>query len=286
MLEPKFTFPKRILIAAFEGWNDAGEAASRAVAVVRDSLGLSSLFEVDSELYFDYQFNRPTVGIREGSQRFITWPSVQIFGPEGRRKNGIYVLTGTEPARNWKQFAREMLSLIDELGIEAVITVGAMLADVPHTRPIAVFSSSDNEKLRLLDGVERSTYEGPIGILSVLGVSAEQLKLPALSLWASVPHYVHNTPSPKAALALVEELEKFLNLTFAHGDLEKDAEEWVANIDSLAEEDEDMARYIEQLEKARDTVDSPEASGEAIAEEFERYLRRRDGGKGESKEPS
>ncbi|MBX3088496.1 MAG: PAC2 family protein [Cryobacterium sp.] len=267
---------ERILIAAFEGWNDAGEAASRAVSHLVEALNLETIFEVDSEHYFDYQFNRPTVEIGENGQREIEWPTVLISGPARPSKGAVYVLSGTEPARNWKQFTSEILGMIEELEIEKVITVGSMLADVPHTRPIAIFASSDNDKLRELPKVERSTYEGPVGILSVLAVAAESVEIPTLSIWASVPHYVHNTPSPKAALALLERLEQYLDRTVDHRDLEKESEDWVKNIDSLAEDDEDMARYIEQLEKARDTVDSPEASGDAIAEEFERYLRHRD----------
>jgi predicted ATP-grasp superfamily ATP-dependent carboligase len=154
-----------------------------------------------------------------------------------------------------------------------------MLADVPHTRPISVFASSENTRVRESLELERSTYEGPVGILSVLSMAAEQAGIPTVSIWASVPHYVHNAPSPKATLALIDKLEELVNVVIPRGTLVDDAAVWESGIDSLAAEDEDMTSYIAGLEKARDTVDSPEASGEAIAHEFEKYLRRSDDGR-------
>jgi len=157
------------------------------------------------------------------------------------------------------------------------VFLGAMLADVPHTRPISIFASSENASVREQLGVERSSYEGPVGILSVLADAAETAGIPTLSIWASVPHYVHNAPSPKATLALIDKLEEIVDVVIPRGDLVDEAAAWETGIDALASDDDDMSSYIEQLEQARDTVDSPEASGEAIAQEFERYLRREDG---------
>jgi predicted ATP-grasp superfamily ATP-dependent carboligase len=187
------------------------------------------------------------------------------------------VLLGTEPSRGWKTFAAEVLDAIETADVSAVVFLGAMLADVPHTRPISVFASSENAAVRDRFELERSTYEGPVGILSVLSDASERAGIPTLSIWASVPHYVHNAPSPKAMLALIERLEEFVDLDIARGSLLEDSAAWESGIDALADDDDDMRAYITQLEQARDTVDSPEASGEAIAEEFERYLRRRDG---------
>jgi predicted ATP-grasp superfamily ATP-dependent carboligase len=189
----------------------------------------------------------------------------------------VHVLLGTEPSRGWKTFAAEVIDAIEAVDVTAVVFLGAMLADVPHTRPISVFASSENDAVRDRFELERSTYEGPVGILSVLGAAAEQAGIPTLSIWASVPHYVHNAPSPKAMLALIERLEEFVDLDIARGTLVEDSAAWESGIDALADDDDDMRAYITQLEQARDTVDSPEASGDAIAEEFERYLRRRDG---------
>ena len=265
------------LVVAFEGWNDAGEAASTAVRTLRDQLGLVPLVEVEPEDYFDYQFNRPVSTFDANGDRVLAWPSVVLSGPIDRGE-GVHVLLGTEPSRGWKTFAEEVLDAISVAGIERIVFLGAMLADVPHTRPIAIFASSENASVRERFDLERSTYEGPVGIISVLADAAEKAGIPTVSIWASVPHYVHNAPSPKATLALVERLEDFLDVPIARGTLVEDAEAWERGIDELASDDDDMTAYIEQLEQARDTVDSPEASGEAIAEEFERYLRKREGG--------
>ncbi|MBX3195979.1 MAG: PAC2 family protein [Microbacteriaceae bacterium] len=271
-----------MLVVAFEGWNDAGEAASGAARAVRDQFGLVPVVELEPEDYFDFQFNRPVTTIDENGERRIEWPQVVLYGPGAGSvppESGmtVHVLLGTEPSRGWKTFSAEVLDAIEAAGISAVVFLGAMLADVPHTRPISVFASSDNEIVRDHFELERSSYEGPVGILSVLSAVTEQAGIPTMSIWASVPHYVHNAPSPKATLALIERLEEFVDLEVDRGSLQEDSAAWESGIDALADDDEDMRAYITQLEQARDTVDSPEASGEAIAEEFERYLRRRDG---------
>ena len=264
-----------MLVVAFEGWNDAGEAASGAVRAVRDQLELDAIVELEPEDYFDYQFNRPVVGFAENGDRVLEWPNVTLYGPPGGV--GIHVLLGTEPSRGWKTFAEETLDAISATDVSAIVFLGAMLADVPHTRPITVFASSENPEVRESFDLERSSYEGPVGIISVLADAAERSGIPTISIWASVPHYVHNAPSPKATLALIERLEEFVDIEVARGSLLEESAAWESGIDALADDDDDMRAYITQLEQARDTVDSPEASGEAIAEEFERYLRRRDG---------
>lgn len=264
-----------VLVVAFEGWNDAGEAASGAVRALRDQLGLVSRLEVEPEDYFDHQFNRPTVSTTEDGTRELEWPGVTLYAPAGG--TGLHVLLGTEPSRGWKTFASEIVDAVEVADVGGIVFLGAMLADVPHSRPISVFAGSDNPAVQDYWELEPSTYEGPVGILSVLGIAAEKAGIPTLSIWASVPHYVHNSPSPKATLALIEKLEEFVDVRVDRGSLVEDAANWEDGIDALAEDDEDMAAYIKQLEQARDTVDSPEASGDAIAEEFERYLRRRNG---------
>lgn len=270
----------RVLVIAFEGWNDAGEAASAAVAMLREGLELYPIAEVDPEDYFDYQFNRPSVAMDDDGSRQLIWPSVTAYAPVNPGADdgaNVYVLSGTEPSRSWQTFSAEILEVIEDAGITGVILLGALLADVPHTRPISIFVSSENPGVRDEFGIERSTYEGPVGILSVLAETAEKAGIPALSIWASVPHYVHNAPSPKATLALIEKLEELIGIEIPRGELQAESTAWETGIDVLAGDDDDMAAYIEQLEQARDTVDSPEASGDAIAEEFEKYLQRRDG---------
>ena len=263
------------LIVAFEGWNDAGEAASSAVRGIRDQLGLVPFVELEPEDYFDFQFNRPLIAFDDNGDRVITWPSVVLSGAVDHEP-GIHVLLGSEPSRGWKTFTEEVLDAISVAGIDRIVFLGSMLADVPHTRPISVFASSENPAIREEFELERSSYEGPVGIISVLADAAERAGIPTVSIWASVPHYVHNAPSPKATLALVQRLENFIALEVERGSLVEDADAWEKGIDALAGEDDDMSAYIEQLEQARDTVDSPEASGDAIAEEFEKYLRKRD----------
>ncbi len=287
----------RLLVVAFEGWNDAGEAATGAVRTLKDLLSVAEVASVDPEVYFDYQFNRPTVSLDDEGRRQIEWPGAVMYGPaspgsavesladdaelmvSGANAGNIYLLLGTEPSRSWKSFAAEILDSALAVDVSGVVFLGAMLADVPHTRPISVFVSSDNPELRAELHIERSNYEGPVGILSVLADAAEKVGIPTMSIWASVPHYVHNAPSPKAVLALIDKLEEMIDVVIPRGDLVNDAAEWESGIDALAAEDEEMAAYIAQLEQARDTVDSPEASGEAIAQEFERYLRKRGDGR-------
>ena len=285
----------RLLVVAFEGWNDAGEAASGAVRALKELLEVYAIAEVDPEDYFDYQFNRPTIANDDDGNRELVWPGVTIYGPttpntaeaadiadnattapaEGSAsRSNVYLLLGTEPSRGWKSFAREILDVIEDNQIQSIVFLGAMLADVPHSRPISIFTSSENPLVRSVLGIERSGYEGPVGILSVLADAAEKAGVATMSIWASVPHYVHNAPSPKATLSLLDKLEEILGVVIPRGDLIEEAAAWESGIDALAGDDEDMASYIEQLEQARDTVDSPEASGDAIAEEFERYLRR------------
>ena len=272
-----------VLVVAFDGWNDAGDAASGAVRLVKDDGDYVPLFAVDAEQYYDFQYTRPMLSIGEDGRRTLAWPGTQIFGPADTSvdaESALYVMIGTEPSRSWKSFAAEVVDAMLAIDISSVVFLGAMLADVPHTRPISIFASSENAELRSELDLERSSYEGPVGILSVIGEAAQKVGIPAVSIWASVPHYVHNAPSPKAMLALLEKLEEVVGLAIPRGDLVEEAEEWERGIDALAAEDEEMASYIAQLEQARDTVDSPEASGEAIAQEFERYLRRRDKGIG------
>jgi hypothetical protein len=289
----------RILVVAFEGWNDAGEAASNAVRTLEEQLELSPIMSIDPEDYFDYQFNRPTVSLDDDGARVLEWPGVSLYGPAGADTaatspvaglagdadmdvtgaNGgnVYLLIGSEPSRGWKTFVAEIIEAIEANGIASIVFLGALLADVPHTRPISVFVSSENPAVRQGLSIERSSYEGPVGILSVLGEAAERAGIPTLSIWASVPHYVHNAPSPKATLAIIDKLEEIIDVVIPRGDLVEEAAAWETGIDALASDDDDMTSYIEQLEQARDTVDSPEASGEAIANEFEKYLRREDG---------
>ena len=276
----------RILVAAFDGWNDAGEAASAAAEQIDDG-AFELVHAVDPELYFDYQWARPTLERDQDGNRSLRWPSARMLRPTRTADDAeprLWLLTGTEPARAWKAFSAEFVDAALSEDITGVVTLGAMLSDVPHTRPISIFASSESAEVRDALGIERSTYEGPIGILSALDHAAEQAGIPALSLWANVPHYVQTGgASPKATLALLDRLHEVTGVDVPRGTLATEAAMWEATIDAAAADDEEMAAYIAQLEAKRDTWDSPDASGEAIAQAFERFFRRNGEGPGEHK---
>ncbi|SDL24306.1 PAC2 family protein [Microbacterium azadirachtae] len=276
----------RILVAAFDGWNDAGEAASAAAEQIDDG-GYDLVHAVDPELYFDYQWARPTLERDQKGNRSLRWPAARMQRPKGVADDAeprLWLLTGTEPARAWQAFSAEFIDSALSEDITGFVTLGAMLSDVPHTRPISIFASSENAEVRDALGIERSSYEGPIGILSALDHAAEQAGIPALSLWANVPHYVQTGgASPKATLALLDRLHEVTGVDVPRGTLATEAAMWEATIDAAAAEDEEMAAYIAQLEAKRDTWDSPDASGEAIAQAFERFFRRNGEGPGDHK---
>lgn len=279
---------RKVLVAAFDGWNDAGEAASAAIAHLRESGAYQPVFSVDPELYFDYQYTRPQTAIDGDGKRVLTWPEATILKPlRPTRSSQLWLLTGVEPARAWQAFAAEFVDVALREDITGFVALGSMMSDVPHTRPISVFAGSDIEQIRSALDLERSTYEGPVGILSVLSHAADAAGIPSASLWASVPHYVAgHTPSPKATLALLDRLEDLTGVPIPRGDLSSQSAAWEASIDAAAADDEEMTEYIRQLERTRDTWDSPEASGDAIAQEFEKYLRRGGSGPGSGDGPS
>ena len=265
-----------VLIAAFEGWNDAGEAASGTIAHLREVWDAQEFADLDSEEYYDYQVNRPHIGTDESGVRSLTWPATRLYIARlPLQPRDVILVQGIEPNMKWQQFVREILALAAELDVRLVVTLGALLSDTPHTRPVPVTGTTADVALQASLGLEQSTYEGPTGIVGVLQEACGRFGVPAISLWAAVPHYVAQPPCPKATLALVRRVEDILDVPVPLGDLVDDARAWELGVDELASEDEEVADYVHQLEEARDTADLPEASGEAIAREFERYLRRR-----------
>lgn len=265
-----------VLVAAFEGWNDAGDAASDAIDHLREVWGAQPLAEMDPEDYYDYQVNRPTIAFDDSGVRRLTWPTTRLYVarlPLATRD--VVLVHGIEPNMRWRQFTDELLGLCAELGVSMAVTLGALLSDSPHTRPVPVTGTATDSGTARRLGVEPSHYEGPTGIVGVLQDACARRSLPSVSLWAAVPHYVAQSPSPKATLALVRRVEDLLDVPVPLGDLVEDSRAWELGVDELAAEDEEVADYVRQLEEARDTTDLPEASGEAIAREFERYLRRR-----------
>jgi proteasome assembly chaperone (PAC2) family protein len=268
-----------VLVAAFEGWNDAGEAASGAVGHLCEVWDATPINELDPEDYHDFQVNRPLINLDEDGRRYITWPTTRLLWarPPGSARD-VVLVRGIEPSMRWRAFTKEVVGYAKQLRVSTLITLGALLADVPHTRPIPVTTTSDDAGLMRRLALEPSTYQGPTGIVGVLQDGATRAGIPGLSLWAAVPHYVAQPPSPKATLALLRRVEELLDVTVPFGELPEDARAWEHGVDELAEEDGEIAEYVRQLEDAKDTAELPEASGEAIAREFERYLRRRDDG--------
>jgi proteasome assembly chaperone (PAC2) family protein len=262
-----------VLIAAFEGWNDAADSATDAVEHLEDVWDAEPVAELDPEEYYDFQVNRPQVSVTDDGGREITWPATRISVARGVvPARDVVLVRGVEPSMRWRSYCSELLGLTDDLGVELVVTLGALLADTPHTRPVPVSGTvTDAVLARSMD------LEGPTGIVGVLQAACAGVGVPAVSVWAAVPHYVAQPPCPKATLALLRKVEDLLDLTIPLGDLPDDARAWERGVDELASEDEEIADYVRTLEQARDTADLPEASGEAIAQEFERYLRRRAG---------
>jgi proteasome assembly chaperone (PAC2) family protein len=264
-----------VLIAAFEGWNDAGDAASGAVEHLEQVWDGSEVAALDPDDFYDFQVNRPTVSLVDGVTRRITWPTTRVSVCRlADAERDVVLLRGLEPNMRWRGFCEQLLAIASQLGTELVVTLGALLADSPHTRPVPVSGTSSDRATMEALGLERSRYEGPTGIVGVFQDLCAQSGLPAISFWAAVPHYVAQPPCPKATLALLRRVEDLLDLPIPLADLEERARTWERSVDELAAEDSDVAEYIASLEQREPEVDLPEASGEAIAKEFERYLRR------------
>lgn len=279
----------RIMVVAFEGWNDAGEAASTAVRRIIEACELEPFDEVEPDAYLDFTFARPIVRRHEDGTRSLTWPSTIAYAPtRASAKEAIaedaglpvstgaegelFALLGAEPSRNWNDFAEEVIDIARGCEIDTLVFIGAMLADVPHTRPTPTFVSSDSAALRERLGVGVSEYEGPTGVMTVLALAAEDAGIATASLWVSVPHYVHAAHVPKATIAILDRLAEIVDVAVPLGDLPRLAGEWQDGVDELTERDDEMRAYISHLERQRDTVESPEASGEALAKEFQAFL--------------
>ena len=273
-----------IMIIAFSGWNDAAQAATGAIDHILevwrdrdDSIIPQLIAEIEPEDFYDFQVNRPQVSINESSIRSITWPTTQIFGLQiPHLSQDLVLVTGVEPSIRWKSFAADLLDLADDLEVSLVISLGSLLADTPHTRPISVTATGAHPDIAERLDVAVSKYEGPTGILGIIQDSCLKREIDSISLWAAVPHYASNSPSPKASLALINALEDFLQVSIPLGSLPDLADQWEASVNELALEDSEVAEYVKSLEESKDAEDLPEVSGDSIAKEFERYLRRQD----------
>lgn len=265
-----------IMILAFSGWNDAGEAASAALEHLASIWPVQKIGEFDTEEFYDYQNNRPIVSVDESFNRSLTWPTTTVRGVSlPNYDRDLILVSGVEPSLKWRTFVGQLLDLGEDLDISMVVCLGSLLADVPHTRPIPVTATAARPEFGERLGLEMSRYEGPTGILGAIQDACNQREIDALSIWAAIPHYVSSPPCPKATLSLLNHLEDLLELSIDLGELPEDAKAWEIGVDQLSQEDSEIADYVKSLEESKDEADLPEATGEAIAREFERYLRRR-----------
>jgi proteasome assembly chaperone (PAC2) family protein len=268
-----------VMIAAFEGWNDAGEAASTALEHLELSWDAEPLAAIDPEEYYDFQVTRPHVRHTGGVTRRIEWQttrlSVATLPGTGRH---VVLVNGIEPNLRWRTFCAELLEYVERLGVTKVITLGALLTDTPHTRPTPVSGISYDRTSAGELRVEPSSYQGPTGIVGVFQNACVEAGIPAMSFWAAVPHYVSQARVPKAAVALLHRIEEVLDVEVPLGGLPEQAEEWERTVSEMAEADDEVREYVRQLEEQAESGDDEamrHTSGDAIAADFERYLRRR-----------
>ena len=279
---PELTRP--ILVAAFRGWNDGAQAASLAAGYLAKTWKAEQFAEVDPENFFDFQAARPHVSLEEGLTRRIDWPETVFYHarPEGLDRD-VVLLLGIEPNLRWRTFTDLVVGLARELGIELLITLGALLADVPHTRTAPVTGSATDKDLVEQLGLSASRYEGPTGIVGVLHDVCGKSGIPSASLWAAVPHYVSLTPSPRGALALCERLGAILGVDIDADELEEAARNYEEQVSEAVASDEETAAYVDELERRSDQLeDATELpSGDALAAELTRFLKERDEEDGE-----
>jgi proteasome assembly chaperone (PAC2) family protein len=262
-----------VLVAAFSGWNDAGDAASGAVRYLVDHYDAERFAEIDAEEFFDFTATRPQVQLDETGKRTITWPATELFSATLPGGQDVVLVLGTEPHLRWKAFCQEVVEAAKALSCRQLVTLGALVAEVPHSRPVRVVGTVSDPALQRELGLPASTYEGPTGIVGALTAASAEADLPTVSLWAAVPTYVPTAPSPKAALALVEHSAQVLGIWLPTTDLEIAAASYERQVSELVAEDDETAEYVQTLETNHDEdLDQP---GRSLVEEVERYLRDR-----------
>jgi predicted ATP-grasp superfamily ATP-dependent carboligase len=268
------------MLCAFQGWNDAGDAASSAVSFLAGSLEAKRFARIDGEEFFDFQANRPTIHLDGGEHREISWPKVEIFEARApRAPRDLVLVQGVEPSMRWRTFCANLIDLAEALGVQLVVSLGALLGDVPHSKPVSMTGhASDPELLERL-AIAPSSYEGPTGIVGVLHASFAQAGVPSASLWAAVPHYVAAATNPKAALALLRRLETLIGVSVDLSELESGAADYERQVGLAVQSDPDIQAFVERLEQAAESDErsSPAEvpSGDTLAREFQRFLRQR-----------
>jgi proteasome assembly chaperone (PAC2) family protein len=279
---PELTHP--VLVAAFRGWNDGAQAASLAAGYLAKTWAAERFAEIDPETFFDFQATRPHVSLEEGLTRRIDWPETGFYHarPEGLDRD-VVLLLGIEPNLRWRTFTELVVGLARDLGVELLITLGALLADVPHTRGAPVTGSASDSDLVERLGLSASRYEGPTGIVGVIHDACKNSGIPSASLWAAVPHYVSLTPSPRGALALCERLGALIGVEVDADELEEAAHTYEEQVSEAVASDEETATYVEELERRADQLEEANElpSGDALAAELTRFLREREQDDGE-----
>ncbi|MCL1838055.1 MAG: PAC2 family protein [Propionibacteriaceae bacterium] len=260
------------IVAAFSGWNDAGEAASGVIEHLSDCYESETVAVLDPEDYYDFQVSRPHIK-REDDKRVVEWATTEVVLVHHRERD-LILIGGPEPNYRWRSFIDYIMALVEDVKPELVLLVGALLSDSPHSRPIEVAVTTGDAKLAEEYELNTSDYEGPIGILGVLAHELEDAEIPTVSFWAAIPHYVAEPPNPKGTLALLTRLEEFLNASLDSGDLPQQAADWTEQVDEMVRDNPEILLYISALEERSD-LDTPPPTGEMIAAEFERYLKRR-----------
>jgi predicted ATP-grasp superfamily ATP-dependent carboligase len=269
------------MVCAFQGWNDAGDAASSAVSFLAASLDAQRFARIDSEEFYDFQANRPRIQLTEAGVREIVWPTVEVFEALApRAPRDLVLVQGTEPSMRWRAFSAHLVELAEALGVQMVVSLGALLADVPHTRPVSMTGFASDSALVERLGLAPSNYEGPTGIVGVLHSACVDAGLPSASLWAGVPHYVAAAANPKAALALVRRVEGLIGVSVDVSELESAAADYERQVGLAVQSDPDIQAFVERLERAAESEEeeiAPEdvPSGDMLAREFQRFLRQR-----------
>ena len=275
-MERRPSLRRPVLIAAFRGWNDGAQGASLATSFLAQAWEARRFADIDPEEFFDFQATRPHVALEDGLTRRIDWPETVFYHGEipGLDRDAVLTL-GIEPNLRWRTFSDEIVDLARDLGVELVVTLGALLADVPHTRPAPVTGSASDPKLVEELGLASSRYEGPTGIVGVVHDACRRAEVPSASLWAAVPHYASLAASPKAALALCTRFADLLGTKFELDDLERASAAYEEQVSEAVASDEETEAYVRQLEERRDALgdalDVP--SGETLAAELTRFLR-------------
>jgi proteasome assembly chaperone (PAC2) family protein len=267
-----------VLVAAFRGWNDGGQGASLAGGYLAREWQAERFADIDPENFYDFQATRPMVSLEEGETRKIEWPENAFYFARPRELGrDTILLLGIEPNVRWRTFTTLIVDFAKELGVQMVVTLGALLADVPHTRPSPVTGSATDRELVERLGLSTSRYEGPTGVVGVLHDACNKAGIPSVSLWAAVPHYVQLTPSPRAAQALCERLASLLGGKIDVSELRRAGRGYVEQVSEAVASDAETAAYVEELEQRSDTIEETELpSGDALAAELTQYLRDRE----------